>query len=146
MEDGEEEFSYGGMTKDKGTNEFTVSNLDPGAEYEFHVQSVTWNHGWNGNILYSEDSNTAEASAGTLHRAFIPAWKQSPDYFTGVVAANFGDGAFDLTLTAWDENGHQESLGSNPSTCNIAPNRQQSLVGVSFSTETRLTMIFPGSS
>ena len=130
--DGEEEFQYGGMTKDKETTELVVPNLDPGTDFEFLVKSVTWNHGWNGNILYSEDSSTSAASSGTLHRAFIPAWKQSPDDFTGVVASNFSDSAFDLTLTAWDENGHQETLGKNPSACTIAPNRQQSLVGVEF--------------
>ena len=130
--EGEEDYYYGGMAKDKLTTEIVIPGLEPGGDYDFVVKSVTWNHGWNGNSLYSEDSSTASASAGTLHRAFIPLWKQSPDYFTGVVASNFGDTAFDLTLTAWDENGNKEPLGTNPATFNIDPDRQESLVGVEF--------------
>jgi len=129
---GEEDFHYGGMTKDKETTEISVSSLEPGADYEFLVNTVTWNHGWNGNILYSEDSNTAAASAGTLHRAFIPVWKQSPEYFTGVVASNFGDTDFELSLTAWDADGHREPLGANPKITSIKASRQKSLVGVEF--------------
>lgn len=129
---GEEGFRFGGMTKDKETTEIVIPGLDPGSDYEFLVKSVTWNHGWNGNSLYSEDSSTAFASAGTLHRAFIPLWKQSPDYFTGVVASNFGKTSFDLTLTAWDENGTKEPLGTNPAIFTIDPDQQESLVGVEF--------------
>ncbi|MFH1964934.1 MAG: fibronectin type III domain-containing protein, partial [Acidobacteriota bacterium] len=129
---GEEDFHYSGMTRDKETTSLMVSNLEPGVEYDFWVKSVTWNHGWNGNSLYSEDSDTAVASAGNIHRAFIPVWKQSPEYFTGVVVSNFGDEDFDLTLTAWDSSGHKEPLGTNPAICNIGPSHQKSLLGVEF--------------
>ena len=34
-------------------------------------------------------------------------------YFTGIVAANFGDSDFDLSLTAYDQNGSMEPNGQN---------------------------------
>ncbi len=129
---GEEDFHYGGMTEDKNTACLTVSNLEPGVDFDFRVKSVTWNHAWNGNSLYSEESNAAAASAGNTHRAFIPVWKQSPDYFTGVVASNFGNEGFNLALTAWDASGQKEPLGTNPAVCAIGPSRQESLLGVEF--------------
>ncbi len=71
----------------------------------------------------------ASASAGAYCRAFIPAWKQSPEYWTGVVASNFGGSAFNLELAAYDSAGTLEILGQNPASLSIGPGLQQSLLG-----------------
>ena len=130
--EGGSEYHYGGMTPDKETTSIAVSNLEPGADYDFLVKTVTWNHGYNGNVLTSEESATASASAGSLNRAFIPVWKQSPNYFTGVVVSNFGDTDFDLKLTSYGPNGGLQTLGQNPAYTKVEAGRQKSLLGVEF--------------
>jgi len=110
---GDIEFKYGGLTHDKEASSFRVSNLEPGAEYTFMVNAVTWQHKYNKNDLYSLDSSRVSAVSGTLSRAFIPVWKQTPGYFTGVVVSNFGDTDFDLNLAAYDPNGVIEPQGQN---------------------------------
>ncbi len=129
---GDSGFRYGGMTPDKETTSLAVSGLEPGADYEFCVKTVTWNHGYNGNVLTSEDSASASATAGSQNRAFIPVWKQSPNYFTGVVVSNFGDTDFDLNLTAYGPNGGLQILGQNPAHTKVETGRQKSLLGVEF--------------
>ncbi len=88
---GDEEFLYGGMTHNKAVDSFRVSNLEPGVEYTFKLNTVTRKHRYNQNELYSAYSGTASAVSGTLSRAFIPAWKQAPGYYTEVVVTNIGE-------------------------------------------------------
>lgn len=38
------DYHYYGMTTDKSASSITISDLDPGAEYEFKVRTVTWAH------------------------------------------------------------------------------------------------------
>jgi len=41
---GDPEYLYYGMTGDKSASSFTVSDLEPGAEYDFKLRTVTWAH------------------------------------------------------------------------------------------------------
>ncbi len=127
---GDPDFNYYGMAADKDSSELTVANLEPGVEYEFRVNAVTWAHSLNQNNLESQGAETAAAVAGTLSRAFIPAWKQAPGYFTGVVVSNFGDSAFNLDLAAYDPNGVMEPQGQNHQVVNAG--RQMSKLGWEF--------------
>ena len=38
------DYYYYGMTADKAASSITVSNLQPGVEYDFKVKTVTWAH------------------------------------------------------------------------------------------------------
>lgn len=38
------DYFYYGMTSDKTASSITISDLDPGAEYDFRVKTVTWAH------------------------------------------------------------------------------------------------------
>jgi Fibronectin type III domain/Leucine Rich Repeat len=127
---GDTNFQKGGMTHDKSASSFRVSNLEPGTEYEFMVNAVTWQHKYNQSDLYSLDSSATSAVSGTLARAFIPNWKQAPGYFTGVVVANFGDSDFDLNLAAYDPDGILETLGQNPAGYTVEAGLQKSKLGV----------------
>ena len=127
---GDTEFHYGGMTHNKSASSFRVCNLDPGGEYEFMVNAVTWQHKYNKSDLYSLDSSRVTATAGTLARAFIPNWKQAPGYFTGVVVANFGDTDFGVDLSAYDPNGVMEPQGQNHQV--VQAGRQMSKLGSEF--------------
>jgi len=126
------DYYYSGMTADKESSSLTVSNLEPGVDYTFHVNTVTWAHSNNNNDLQSPDSDTASAVSGTLSRAFIPVWKQAPGYFTGVVVSNFGNTDFDLNLAAYDEAGALEPLGKNPAENNVGAGLQMSRLGWEF--------------
>ena len=126
------EYLYYGMTADKKMSSMTISNLKPGTEYSFRVDSVTWAHDENPNDLHSLGTETASAVSGTYSRAFLPNWKQAPGYWTGVVASNFGDSAFNLELSAYDSNGILDTLGQNPATTPIGPGLQKSLLGSEF--------------
>ncbi len=130
--EGDTEFHYGGMTHNKAAGSFRVSSLEPGAEYTFKVNTVTWQHRYNQNELYSTYRETASAVSGNLSRAFIPAWKQAPGYFTGVVVSNFGETDFNLSMTAYGQDGSLEVLGQNPAGCIIKAGRQESRLGVEF--------------
>jgi fibronectin type III domain protein/Leucine Rich Repeat (LRR) protein len=132
QKEGGSKFHFGGMTPDKESTSLVVSNLEPNSDYTFRVNAVTWNHGWNGNILYSEDSVTTSAETGSLNRAFIPVWKQSPEYFTGVVVSNFGDTDFDLKLTAYGPTGGLEPLKQNPAAFTVRAGLQESRLGREF--------------
>ena len=123
---------YYGMTAGKETSSLTVANLEPGVDYTFHVNTVTWAHADNNNDLQSLDSDTDSAVSWTLSRAFIPVWKQSPGYWTGVVVSNFGDTDFDLNLAAYDEAGALEQLGQNPAGYNVEAGLQMSKLGGEF--------------
>ncbi len=126
------EYCYYGMTADKKTSSMMVSNLEPGVDYSFHINTVTRAHAYNRNDLQSLDSNTDSAISGTLSRAFIPVWKQAPGYFTGVVVSNFGDTAFDVSLAAYDQDGELEDLVTNPAPYNVQARKQLSKVGFEF--------------
>ncbi len=106
-------YEYYDMTADKKTVSILISDLEQGAEYSFYVNTVTRPHPDNKNELQSSNSNPASAVSGFLSRAFIPIWKQAPEYFTGVVAANFGNSDFDLDLAAYGPNGVIEPNGHN---------------------------------
>ena len=125
-------YHYYGMTTDKNISSMIVSNLEPGVEYTFLVDSFTWAHDNNQNDLQSRDSNTPSAVSGTLSRAFVPAWKQAPGYWTGVVVSNFGDSDFDLTLSAYGENGALETLNNNPRAYKVEAGKQMSRLGSEF--------------
>ena len=127
---GSPDYYYCGMAADKDSSGLTVANLEPGVQYEFRVNSVTWAHSNNINNLESQGAETGTAIAGTLSRAFIPNWKQAPEYFTGVVVSNFGDSAFNLDLTAYDPNGVMEPQGQNHQVVNAG--RQMSKPGWEF--------------
>ncbi len=109
-----------------------MANLEPGTEYEFRVNAVTWAHVDHPNNLESPDSDTDSAVSGTLSRAFIPVWKQAAEYFTGVVVSNFGDTGFDLDLAAYDSAGDLEPLGQNPVSTTVNAGLQKSLLGWEF--------------
>ena len=126
------DYFYYGITSGKEASSLTVSNLEPGVEYEFHVNTVTWAHANNRNDLYSPDSGTSSAVSGTYSRAFVPIWKQSPGYWTGVVASNFGDTGFNLDIAAYDSAGELEPLGQNPANSPIGAGLQNSLLGSEF--------------
>ncbi len=126
------DYYYFGMTTDKEASSLVVSNLEPDVEYTFRVNTVTWKHSYSKNDLESLDSNTTSAVSGTLSRAFIPAWKQSPGYFTGVVVSNFGDTDFDLTLSAYGQEGDLELLNHNPRAEKVAAGKQMSRLGSEF--------------
>ncbi len=81
---------------------------------------------------FSDTSETASAESGNYCRTFIPTWKQAPEYWTGVVASNFGDSAFSLHLAARDPGGEYENLGQNPASLSIGPGLQNSLLGCEF--------------
>lgn len=81
---------------------------------------------------FSPAAEAAPVTAGTYHRAFIPIWKQAPGYWTGVVAANFGNSAFTLELEARDPEGKTETLGRNPASFPVEPGLQKSLLGSEF--------------
>ena len=130
--EGDTEFHYGGMTHNKAAGSFRVSSLEPGVEYTFKVNTVTWQHRYNQSELYSTYSDTAAAVSGILSRAIIPAWKQAPGCFTGVVVSNFGETDFNLSMTAYDQDGSLEVLGRNPATSSIGAGRQESRLGVEF--------------
>ena len=126
------DYYYSGMTADKEASSLTVSNLEPGVDYTFQVNTVTWAHADNNNDLQSPDSETDSAVTGTYSRAFVPNWKQAPGYWTGVVASNFGDSGFNLDLTAYDSAGILESLAQNPNTTPLGAGLQESLLGSEF--------------
>ena len=130
--DSESDYYYSGMTADKESSSLTVSNLEPGVDYTFRVNTVTWAHRYNDNDLQSPDSDTDSVVSGTLSRAFIPVWKQAPGYWTGVVVSNFGNTDFDLNLAAYDEAGALEQLGQNPAGNNVGAGLQMSRLGWEF--------------
>ena len=136
------DYNFYGITADKSAAEMTVSNLKPGVKYTFKVNTVTWSRSaegrypWVGiltqNDLFSPYSETDSAVTGTYSRAFLPNWKQAPGYWTGVVASNFGDSAFNLDLAAYDSAGIFESLAQNPNTTPMGAGLQKSLLGSEF--------------
>ncbi len=126
------DYHYAGMTYDKEDSSFIVSNLEPGTDYTFRVNAVTWSHNNNKNDLQSPESNADSVVSGTLSRAFIPAWKQESGYFTGVVVSNFGGTGFNLNLSAYDQEGELELLGQNPAATSIDAGFQKSLLGWEF--------------
>lgn len=126
------DYHYAGMTFDKEDSSFIVPNLEPGTEYTFRVNTVTWAHQNNENDLQSPDSETDTVVSGTLSRAFIPVWKQAAEYFTGVVVSNFGDTEFNLNLAAYDSVGVLEPLGQNPVATTVGAGLQKSLLGWEF--------------
>jgi Leucine-rich repeat (LRR) protein len=126
------DYHYSGMTFDKEDSSLIVSNLEPGTDYTFRVNTVTWSHRDNENDLQSPDSETNSVVSGTLARAFIPIWKQAPGYWTGVVASNFGTTGFSLNLAAYDPDGALEPLDHNPATSVIGAGLQKSLLGSEF--------------
>ena len=81
---------------------------------------------------FSIPGEPVSAATGTFYRTFIPVWKQAPEYWTGVVASNFGDSAFHLDLAAWGSSGELEDLGRNPASLQIEPGFQKSLLGSEF--------------
>jgi len=81
---------------------------------------------------FSTDSETASIETGTYSRTFIPIWKQAPEYWTGVVASNFGDSTFNLDLAAYGSAGALETLGQNPASLPVGPGLQKSLLGCEF--------------
>lgn len=123
---------YYGMTADKKASSMTVSNLEPGVDHTFRVNTVTRSHVNNQSDLQSLDSSTVSAVSGTLSRAFIPAWKQAPGYFTGVVVSNFGDTSFSVDLAAYDQDGALDNLVTNPAPYNVQASKQLSKVGFEF--------------
>jgi Leucine-rich repeat (LRR) protein len=125
------DYYYYGMTADKETSSMMVSNLEPGVDYTFHVNTVTRAHTNNYNALESPDSETDSAISGTLSRAFIPVWKQAAEYFTGVVVSNFGDTSFGLNLAAYDSAGILEPLPlvQNPAFTTVGAGLQESKLG-----------------
>jgi Leucine-rich repeat (LRR) protein len=127
---GDTGFKNGGMTHNKEASSFRVSNLEPGTEYEFMVNAITWQHQYNKSDLYSRDSDRVSTVSGTLARAFIPVWKQSPGYFTGVVVANFGDTDFDVDLAAYDPDGVIEPQGQRHQA--VEAGKQMSKLGSEF--------------
>ncbi|MCK5794841.1 MAG: fibronectin type III domain-containing protein, partial [Anaerolineales bacterium] len=128
------DYYYYGMTADKETSSMMVSNLEPGVDYTFHINTVTRAHTNNYNELQSPDSNTDSAVSGTLSRAFIPVWKQAAEYFTGVVISNFGDTGFGLNLAAYDSAGILEPtpLLQNPVSITVGAGLQESKLGWEF--------------
>ncbi len=126
------DYYYPGMTFDKEDSSLIVSNLEPGTDYTFRVNTVTWAHQYNKNDLESPDSDTDSVVSGTLARAFIPIWKQAPGYWTGVVASNFGAAGFTLNLAAYDPDGALEPLDHNPANSVIGAGFQKSLLGSEF--------------
>lgn len=129
---GEPGYHRYGMTADKETSSLTVSNLEPGVEYEFLVNSVTWAHADNKNDLFSPDSDTDSAVTGTYSRIFLPNWKRASGYWTGVVVSNFGDTGFNLNLAAYSPEGVLEQLAQNPAGTVVGAGRQKSLLGSEF--------------
>ena len=107
-----------------------ISNLEPGAEYTFWVNAVTWAHSFNKNNLESPDSQEVSTVSGSLFRAFIPVWKQSSQYFTGVVISNFGDTELDIDLNAYAPSGTLEPQGQ--ASINVGGGLQQSRLGAEF--------------
>ena len=126
------DYHYAGMTHDKEDSSLIVSNLEPGVDYTFKVNTVTWTHQNNKNDLQSPDSESDTVVSGTLSRAFIPVWKQAAQYFTGVVVSNFGDTGFNLDLAAYDSAGTLEPLGQNPASTTVGASLQKSLLGWEF--------------
>ena len=125
-------YLYYGMTPDKKSSFLTVDNLEPDITYTFLVKTVTWSHKNNKHDLESRFSSAVSATSGSYSRLFIPNWKQEPGYWTGVVASNFGDSAFNLDLTAYDSAGIPENLAQNPNTTPLGEGLQKSLLGSEF--------------
>ena len=126
------DFIKAGITSDKSVDSYTIPDLEPGADYDFKLRAVTWEHPGNSNILTSPEIETAPVTTGNLSRAFIPVWKRALDRFTGIVVSNFGDTAFNVTLSAYGEAGNLETAIQNPSIHQILPNNQLSLLGNEF--------------
>ena len=126
------DYYYHGMTADKNATSLVVSNLEPGVNYTFRVNTLTRYHAFNRKDLMSPDSNTVTAVSGTLARAFIPVWKQAAEYFTGVVVSNFGSSGFNLNMAAYDTAGVLEPLGQNPVSTTVGAGLQKSLLGWEF--------------
>ncbi len=125
-------FQKVGITSDKNVDSYTIPDLEPGTDYAFKLRAVTWKHQGNSNTLTSPEIETAPVTTGNLSRAFIPVWKRALDRFTGIVISNFGDTAFNVTLSTYGEAGNLENAPQNPSVHQILPNKQLSLLGVEF--------------
>ncbi len=124
---------YYGMTADKKASSMTVSNLEPGVNHTFRVNTVTRANSDNQNDLMSLDSSTASAVSGTLYRAFVPNWKQSQGYFTGVVVSNFGNSDFDVDMASYGQDGALDLLSENPvRNLKVKAGLQMSKVGFEF--------------
>ena len=130
--EGEQDYTSIGLTSDKGVDSYTFPDLQPGADYRFKMRAVTLAHAGNSNILQSTDLETDPITSGTTSRAFIPVWKRALDKFTGIVVSNFGDTAFNVTLSAYDSSGNLENAVINPVVHNIPPDQQLSLLGNEF--------------
>jgi len=132
------DYKYYGITADKTCASLIVSDLEPGENYDFCVETVTWPHWSSKNLLVSSRSDSASAPAGDLFRIFVPVWNHTQDDFTGIVVSNFSNDSFEFTASSYNSTGGLESLNQNPVKYIVGKNLQKSLLATEIFKDTTL--------
>jgi Leucine Rich repeats (2 copies)/Leucine Rich Repeat len=118
-----------GITADKEESTLVVSGLNPDSEYFINLISRTYLHEENPNTNTSHPSETLSIHTGPVAVTAFPIWKMEQGSFTGIAFSNYGSEQANITLSAYDEDGHRLTIPVNPAQVNVEPGKQKARLG-----------------